>query len=57
MKKIVDVVLEINEKFILPLENVLKLERKKKCMQLPGVKHALLDPKSSVLSNTPTVPH
>ena len=54
MKKIVDVVLEINGKFILPLDNVLKYT-KKKCTQMPGVEPALPDPKSSVLSNTPTV--
>ena len=34
MKKIVDVVLEINEKFILPLENVLSKERKKYTLKL-----------------------
>ena len=56
MKKIVDVVIKINEKFIIPIRNVLE-QRKKKCMQLPGGEPALPDPKLSVLSNTPTVPH
>ena len=48
MKKIVDVVLEINEKFILPLESK---ERKNACSCRESNMQA------SVLSNTPTVPH